>query len=292
MAAVPEGFVLVRRGPMRLCLRRTHAEALLGLQVQRVGEWLERNPWPARASGRGVAGLLRPGLPDGSGLVIKGYRHGGLLGRFLSWRYLSPRRSLRAIEASDAARRGGVPAPLVVAGAAERLFPLGCRLYEVSIEVPGAEPLDRALALGSPPGPRLPRGARSRRRLLVEACARSVRALHDVGINHRDLNLANLLAAPAPQGPVVHVVDFDSARVGKPLSPRRRLRALQRLYRSTVKLHPLHQPPPPLMQARWLRAYCAGNRDMERYLLQRRRSFARRARWHSLAWGRAGKCPT
>lgn len=284
-SAAPAGFTQVQRGRMLLYLRQTHAEALLGIQVHRVGEWLAKHRWDGAGGGRGALGLVRPGLPGGSALVVKGYRHGGLLGGLLASRYLSPRRALRAVEASDAARRGGVPAPLVVAAAAERAFPVGCRLYEVALEIPGAEPLDRALALGGPAGPRLPRGARSRRRLLVEACARSVRALHDAGIDHRDLNLANLLAAPGPGGPSVHVVDFDAARAGAPLPPRRRLRALRRLYRSAVKLHPRREPPPPLLQARWLKAYCAGDRDLERYLLARRASFARRVRWHRLGWG-------
>ncbi len=289
---LPEGYTLVERGPMRLYLRRSHAEALLGIQVQRVGEWLAKHPWDNTVPGRGATALLRPGLPGGSALVIKGYRHGGVAGRLLGARYFSARRLLAAIRAGERARAGGAPTPLVVAGASERRFPLGLRLYEVSIEIPGAEPLDRALGLGQGALPPLARGVRSRRRLLVEASARAVRALHDAGIDHRDLNLSNLLAAPSPQGPVVYVVDFDAARVGAPLSRRRRLSALRRLYRSGVKAHPRREPPPPLLLARWLRAYCAGDEGLERYLLRRRRSFPRRARWHSLLWKRPQPRPS
>ena len=286
MPSIPDGFVIVERGPTRLYLRATHAEALLGIQIQRVSEWVDKHPWSAGGTGRGSLARLHPGLPGGSALIIKKYRHGGLLGRLFSSRYLSPRRALRAIAASDAARRAGVPVPLVVAGAAQRAFPFGCRLYEVSVEISGAEPLDRALGLGAAAGPALAAGVRSRRRLLIEACARSVRTLHDAGIDHRDLNLANLLAASGPAGPSVHVIDFDAARTRAPLTSRRRLAALHRLYRSAVKLHPRREPPRPLTQMRWLKAYCAGDARLERYLLERRGSFARRARWHQLLWKR------
>jgi tRNA A-37 threonylcarbamoyl transferase component Bud32 len=269
---------------MRLYLRLNYAEALLGIQIHRVNEWLETHHWASVGTGRGATVVMRPGLPGGAPLVVKGYRHGGLLGRLLPARYLSPARALRAIAASDSARRAGVPAPLVVAGAAQRAFPLGCRLYEVSLEVPGSEPLDQALKLNGRSAAPLPRGARSRRRLLIEACGRSVRALHEAGIDHRDLNLANLLAAEGPRGPEVQVIDYDGARLGAPLTPRRRLRALQRLYRSAVKLHPQRRPPSPLAQMRWLKAYCGGDRDLEKYLLARRRSFSRHVALHRLLW--------
>jgi hypothetical protein len=269
---------------MRLYLRQTHAEALLGIQIQRVNEWLDSHHWSAVGAGRGATVVMRPGLPGGAPLVVKGYRHGGLFGRLLPARYLSPARALRAIAASDSARRAGVPAPLVVAGAAERAFPLGCRLYEVSLEIPGSEPLDKALRLDGGSSAPLPPGARSRRRLLIEACGRSVRALHEAGIDHRDLNLANLLAAEGPRGPEVQVIDYDGARLGAPLPLRRRLRALQRLYRSAVKLHPRRRPPSLLTQMRWLKAYCGGDRELENYVRARRRSFSRHVALHRLLW--------
>ncbi|MEE9218116.1 MAG: lipopolysaccharide kinase InaA family protein [Acidobacteriota bacterium] len=285
MIPAPEGFVQVKRGQMWLYLRESHAEALLGIQVQRIGEWLYRDLWDRNVSfGRGMVAIKRPALPDGSGLVIKGYRHGGLFGNLLSSRYPSPRRALEAVAAGDAARRAGVPVPLVVVVAAERVLPFGFRLYEASVEVLGAEPLSVALGFGSGPPAPLPSGARSRRRMLVEACGRSIRALHDARIDHTDLNLANLLATNSGSGTQVYVHDFDSAIFGPSLSPARRLKALQRLYRSAVKLHPRHLPPPPLMQARWLRAYCEGDDALARYLISRRASFSHHVRRHRLLW--------
>lgn len=285
MKSIAEEFIHVRRGRMYLYLRPSHAEALLGIQVQRIGEWLETHYWAREvAFGRSTLALKRPALPDGSGLVIKEYHHGGLLGRLLGNRYFSKRRALNAITAGDTARRAGVPVPLSVLAAAERAFPFGYHLYEASVEVPGAEPLSLALNLGPGLSVRVPRGMRSRRRQVVEASARAVRALHDAGVDHRDLNLANLLATQSGGQVTVYVLDFDSARVGEPLSPAQRLRALRRMYRSAVKLHPQHQPPPPLTQARWLRAYCAGDEELAAYLVKRRASFSRHTRWHQILW--------
>jgi hypothetical protein len=56
------------------------------------------------------------------------------------------------------------------------------------------------------------------------------------------------------------------------------------MYRSAVKLHPQHKAPPALLQARWLRAYCAGDEKLAAYLLKRRSLFSRRTRWHRLLW--------
>jgi len=285
MNSIAKEFVHVRRGRMDLYLRPSHAEALLGIQVQRIGEWLETHYWARQvAFGRSTLALKRPALPDGSGLVIKGYHHGGLLGRLFGNRYFSKHRAVNAIAAGDAARRAGVPVPLVVLAAAERAFLFGYHLYEASVEVSGAEPLSLALNLGAGLPVRVPRGMQSRRRQVVEASARAVRALHDAGINHRDLNLANLLATQRGGQVTVYVLDFDSAHIGEPLSPARRLRALRRMYRSAVKLHPQKQPPPSLMQARWLRAYCAGDEELAAYLLKRRASFSRHTRWHQILW--------
>jgi tRNA A-37 threonylcarbamoyl transferase component Bud32 len=215
---IADEFVRVRRGRMVLYLRPSHSEALLGIQVQRIGEWLETHYWAREvAFGRSTLALKRPALPDGSGLVIKGYHHGGILGSLLGKRYFSKRRVLEAVAAGDAARRAGVPVPLVVVAAAERAFPFGYRLYEGSLEVSDAEPLSLSLSSSTVAAVRVPRGARSRRRQVIEASARTVRTLHDAGIDHRDLNLANLVVTHSGGHVTVYVLDFDSARIGAPL---------------------------------------------------------------------------
>jgi 3-deoxy-D-manno-octulosonic acid kinase len=65
-----------------------------------------------------------------------------------------------------------------------------------------------------------------------------VRKMHDVGVEHRDLNLGNLLLRTEPDSePRAWVLDLDRARLHTgPLRFRLRQRALRRLERSHLKL--------------------------------------------------------
>ena len=64
-----------------------------------------------------------------------------------------------------------------------------------------------------------------------------VRRIHDAGLDHRDLNLGNLLIRGGGRNAEVFVVDLDGARLhDAPLDYRPRQRALRRLERSYVKV--------------------------------------------------------
>jgi tRNA A-37 threonylcarbamoyl transferase component Bud32 len=56
--------------------------------------------------------------------------------------------------------------------------------------------------------------------------------LHDGGVDHRDLNVRNVLVGPSHS---VALIDFDPASVGGPLNLWTRRRRLGRLQRSLLK---------------------------------------------------------
>jgi tRNA A-37 threonylcarbamoyl transferase component Bud32 len=72
------------------------------------------------------------------------------------------------------------------------------------------------------------------------AALRAVRRMHDAGVEHRDLNLGNLLVGEAgADGPRAFVIDLDRARCHAAALPfAARQAALRRLERSYVKSGP------------------------------------------------------
>jgi tRNA A-37 threonylcarbamoyl transferase component Bud32 len=75
------------------------------------------------------------------------------------------------------------------------------------------------------------------RAAVLDAVARSVRAMHERGVHHRDLNSANILLTGAGADVAVHLIDFDRAQIRRELPHRVRRRALRRLDRSLAKLN-------------------------------------------------------
>jgi serine/threonine protein kinase len=70
----------------------------------------------------------------------------------------------------------------------------------------------------------------------IRCVLETVRALHDAGLRHRDLNLANLLVRESGGGWEVHVIDLDRGALAEgPLPYRARLASLRRLERSYEK---------------------------------------------------------
>jgi hypothetical protein len=113
----------------------------------------------------------------------------------------------------------------------------------------------------------------------------AVRRMHDLGIDHRDLNAGNLLVRGAGAGAEAFVVDLDRARLSpEPLAFALRRRTLRRLERSWVKLHgaaPGDRTPD------WIyEAYAGEDRTLGERLARGRRV----GRWlihlHRIAWRR------
>ncbi len=161
-------------------------------------------------------------------IFVRGYRHGGFLGRWLGGVYgPGTPRPLREIAALTRARAAGVLAPEPLAA---HVVDLGLgvgrwRFYRAGLATAGIEgrrPLSLALRSASP----------AQRLLWLDAVGDAVAALHAAGVHHRDLNVSNLLAAAEP-GERIAVLDFDRARVARgPLGGLSRWWALRRLARS------------------------------------------------------------
>lgn len=140
--------------------------------------------------GRGIAWQIpAPAATAGAGWVVRHYRRGGFVARFLDDRYLDSgvKRPVRELIASVRARARGIATPEVVAAA---VYPAG-GWYRADI-------VTRFLADSRDLADRLfeDDDAEARRRAMSLAGA-LVRAAHEAGVVHNDLNLRNILIAPA-----------------------------------------------------------------------------------------------
>ena len=207
------------------------------------------------AGGRAAAAAIAwPG--GGPEIVVRQLRHGGVLGPLLGVAYLGPGRVLRELAVTSAlAARGEALVPQPALALARRI---AGPLWECAIgtvRLPGGD-LFAALQRAESAGARL---------AALAACAVAVRAFHDLGARHADLNAANLILAHRGGRLAASLIDLDRARVQAPVPARRRAHELARLWRSLAKRGGRAGLAASERDA-FLAAYCAGDAALERAL--------------------------
>lgn len=225
---VPDGFKKVRSKSCLLLVRadmerRLDLPALL-FSVKSIEEARE-------FFGRGRLAVLK--LVDGTETLARRYRHGGLLrgltgDLFFTW----PPRPFRELSITEAARARGVPTVEVLAAVVEALPApiyrgwLITRLLQRARDVwDVAQDKDAATATA--------------KEAWLEAAARAVRTMHRFGVDHRDLNLKNILLRGEAGRWQGYVIDFDKSQLFPgDLPAARAARNLARLERSIRKLDP------------------------------------------------------
>ncbi len=202
------------------------AEGLLAAGLLRIAA----APPSASSSGpTGRAPHARIHVSGGADVIVRRYRHGGLLARLTGDRFLSSDRFKNEFEIGRDAWARGVPTarPVAVGWRSSGPFHRG---FIATLAIPSARDL---LDLFARPSAEPVRVAAAR------ACALAVRRMHDAGIVHADLHLKNLLAGEGPDGKpggAAWVIDLDLARREEgplPIDPR--VSNLARLYRSVEK---------------------------------------------------------
>lgn len=243
----------------------------LGLtEPGRLETLLERRPGSDQGRAR-TAIVPLPG--DGRRLHLRPVVRGGLLGPWLGARLTSLAGPLRELETTALLYAAGapVPAPGLVAG---QRVGLHWEATVATIHEEGA--LDGASFLaGDPSGERLVTAAR--------AAGRSVRRLHDLGVVHGDLHVANLLLRELGDDAEVIAIDFAGACVQPPLTTATRMRELMRLQRSLCK-RGLEARVGARGEAAFFGAYVGRDRALRRALLSHRAWEALRTRVHRLSW--------
>lgn len=296
----PEGFRWFRSGRSFGWVRE---ESGFSFDLYRPGGLGEGSPteslWPGPealqaedAAPRGRGELLKIPL-DRTGCeyaLVRHYRRGGLLGRFLGDCYRGAGRFFEEARVTERARALGVAVPEVLGVRAEKV---GCGWYRGDLatrQIPGSLDLADYLAAGRERGiwPADPLRGK-----VVRKLAELLRRMHDAGIVHGDLNVKNLLLRVEPDGAgagavQAFVVDLDKARIIPSVPARLRAENMLRLYRSLEKQGFAGSPVGRRDRMMFVRAYGFGDRSMVRELAKHLRRGARGLWLHRLAWGLSG----
>lgn len=270
---LPDGFGLLRRPPVTLIARNDALDLLLRAGWTDSRSLEKELAGGAHPAGRGRTTIVR--LDGRAPLVLKQMRRGGWLGSLWRDRYPGRSRLLDNLRVPAEALRRGVPTPapvaLVLVEGPRGLY----RAWLAVEEVVGAQNLiERLRAKDSPSAAE------------IDAVVGAVRRMHDRGVEHRDLNLGNLLVRRAPAGDFQpFVIDLDRARLWDSELPLgARIRSLRRLERSTVKLFGERPPGAFDLRRRWYEAYAADDADLARRLDRARRANRLWIRLHRPGW--------
>jgi 3-deoxy-D-manno-octulosonic acid kinase len=271
--ALPPGYAAVGDPGSRLIASREHLEALERAGLSR------RDGWQALlADGdarRGRGATTRVELPNGSCLRLKQLRRGGVAAALWRERFIGKGRLVRNVTVPlEALLRGiatAVPVALLMVPGPPGLF-RGWMAFE---ELEDVRDLATCLSGPAPPGTDE-----------LAHVARLVRAMHDAGLEHRDLNLGNLLLRRADGAAQAFVIDLDGARLhAGPLPFRLRQRALRRLVRSHAKIVDPTAGGGTAPEL-WYGLYAADDAELARRLERGRRLGRWLLRIHRLGWRR------
>ena len=231
-------------------------------------------------AGRGRAAIRRLELPSGRKLLVRQYHRGGVLRAINNSRYLSPRRAIDEIRVCREAAARGVPVAVAAGAIVERQPPFWlCWLV--------TEEIEEAVDLGEylrwlPAAPT--REILAEKRDIIDVLGAAIRAMHDAGLCHADLQARNVLIRRSPARIEVFFVDLDKSTITGSLGESRRADNLRRLNRSILKMR---LSPPPIDdddRRRFLAAYRGGRPifgdDVDGFL----KTCRRHAAIHSIAW--------
>lgn len=266
----PAGYVMVS---MNRATWMTRSDCAQTLAASGAGRLLEGRAPRTSAPGEGRAGsvVLQVG---GVAALAKRARHGGAA-RVLGGLYLGCRRIVNTLISAVRLREAGVPTPSVLAAGWRRVLgPLHAHAL-VTETVPGG--INLQAALGS-------RMHTLERRIALGASGRAVRAMHDAGFLHADLNLANLVLERTPIGSRAYIVDLDRGTFEGSLTAAQRCSNLDRLLRSWEKWRPGGLLPGPRDAVAFLQAYCDGDRTAMRGYFDDLRRARGRSGLRRLAW--------
>lgn len=249
---LPAAYEVVEAADGVLAVHRDYREKLLS-----AGFLPDRDPvWtPSELAGRRPLDEIRL---DGERLVVRRFRHGGMLRWVAPERFGRLERPFEELLLSEELARREIDTPRVIAARARRAAP-GWRLALVTRRVEDGEDasfvLDRLRDDLTIP-PRVRAG-------VIERVGEFVGRLHAAGLVHGDLTPRNLLVErAAPDRGRIWVLDLDRCTLAPALSDEQRCRVLERFFRYVRR----RQPPPSPDQrpvgtsdvVRFLRAYRRG----------------------------------
>lgn len=223
-------YASVRKGDTTIVALPTSLDAVrTALKSGTLYDYAAQHEEARALAGRGVAYAVP--LPNGERVVVRHNRHGGLLAPITGDRFLPPTRAPYERAVSTRLTSSGVPTPQFVASVVYHAGPLLRRCDVATREIRDAKDLGMVLVDGDA----------AQRRTALDATAALIGMLSACGARHHDLNVKNVLLAPAKGASLTaYVLDVDRVEFGRPGDSRITERNLQRLVRSARKWRELH----------------------------------------------------
>ncbi len=175
---------------------------------------------PLEATGRGS--MMQCSLSDGTSVVLRICRRGGLLAHLLKEGFLLKNRPLMEFHIHHAVLERGIPAPPLLGVRWERRG----LLYYGTLATAMLEGADLHTWLAAN------KKEEAATEQTLAACGAAIRLMHDRGVWHADLQLKNIFVTERG----MFLLDFDKAQVYETLSDYKRAQNLLRLRRSFHKL--------------------------------------------------------
>jgi 3-deoxy-D-manno-octulosonic acid kinase len=224
--APPAGWVRLRVGERSaVAVARHEADARAMLAEGTLYDVAARLPAARALQGRGVAYAVA--LPEsGTRAVVRHNRHGGLLAPLTGDLFLPPTRAPRELATSRRLAALGVASPEMLMYGVSPALALFRRADVVTREIESGRDLSELIAGDVPDAERHAAWAATRALL---------RAMLSAGVRHHDLNVKNVLIAPAQDGVRAYLLDVDRVTFAAPGADAVRTGNLERLRRSARK---------------------------------------------------------
>ena len=222
--ALPPGYEAFEVGRARVVAKASIVGAVReAMGAGTLCAWAASQPGAQALAGRGIAWSVA--LPDGTPVVVRHSRHGGLLAPFTGDLFLAPTRAPRELDTAERLARAGVPTPKVAAYAVYPALGLFRRADVASCTLAGA---DFPAAWSAAPD-------EAARLSIVRATAMLLGTLQRAGASHPDLNLKNVFLVGRHGDVTAFVLDVDRVEFGAPDDPAIAERNVARLVRSARK---------------------------------------------------------
>jgi 3-deoxy-D-manno-octulosonic acid kinase len=268
--AAPPDFSIATDGLWTILAAPGEIEAARAFVARHGAELLEGGRGPGESGPRGGvrpvaanAGASGRGIPyeahddRGRPVVVKALRRGGLPSKVRRSTYGLERLAAEMAVHQEAVRRG-VPVSRLAFGAVWGAAPKGEVAFLATFRIERTRALAEILS-----GPFRDREDRRRRHAALRSVGRAVRRAHDLGLEHADLNIGNLLIGEVGSSghePEAWVIDLGLSTLGTSLAGGQRASNLVRLLRSAEK-HLGSDPGRRRDAAAFLGGYCAGSGD-------------------------------
>jgi tRNA A-37 threonylcarbamoyl transferase component Bud32 len=266
----------MKKGKVSFLIKEEHKNLILQQGIEDFGIFLKRS----RQSSNYLKGRMpHPSIPirDGERMVLRQYSHGGFLRTFTGSLYLFGSRSFQELALIEKIRSCRIPTLQPIAAVHQSIFWPFYHAYLLSLEIPHSKDLIQYFReIGSHPS----RENLILKRKTIRSIGLLLKAFHQSGFFHADLQLKNILVA----GDQLFLIDFDRSYQKTMLSIRERMKNLLRLNRSVEKWKRVGLPITRTDRWRFFLAYVGEDEPIQKVIRKAIRTYSVRHLFYRLGW--------